>query len=211
MKGRVAITGTRAPGIVEETEEQDELRGLRSESKLGRGGLGFNLSSASVGSRNKTDEMLGLDANAKLASLYLVSGLGKNTAEWSLADTTRGVQPLEDSLGLFWRPDMLGSCFSGDEQHNRSATQGEEDHRYRKNSKSSTFSNGGLSKDLRGKHVADAGTRRCPETGSENAQVCTPSRRRDRQFCPCTSNQLPRVYIYNSSPRHSCCCRSRMA
>lgn len=77
MKGRVATTGTRAPGIVEETEEQDELRGLRSESKLGLGGLGSNLSSASVGSRNKTDEMLGLDANAKLASLYLVSGLGK--------------------------------------------------------------------------------------------------------------------------------------
>ncbi|OXG28035.1 hypothetical protein C359_05466 [Cryptococcus neoformans Bt120] len=157
MKARVATTGTRAPGIVEETEEQDELRGLRSESKLGLGGLGFNLFSASVGSRNKTDEMLGLDANAKLASLYLVSGLGKSTAEWSLADTTRGVQPLEDSLGLFWRPDMLGSCFSGDKQHNRSATQGDEDHRSRKNSKSSTFSNGGLSKDLRGKHVADAG------------------------------------------------------
>lgn len=67
------------------------------------------------------------------------------------------MQPLEDSLGLFWRPDMLGSCFSGDKQHNRSATQGDEDHRSRKNSKSSTFSNGGLSKDLRGKHVADAG------------------------------------------------------
>lgn len=63
MKGRVATTGTRAPGIVEETEEQDELRGLRSESKLGLKGLGSNLSSASVGSKKKTDEMLGLDAN----------------------------------------------------------------------------------------------------------------------------------------------------
>lgn len=52
---------------------------------------------------------------------------------------------------------MLGSSFSCDKQHNRSATQGNEDHRSRKDSKSSTFSNGGLSKDLRGKHVADAG------------------------------------------------------
>lgn len=77
MKGRIATTDTRAPGIMEETEEQDELRGLRSESKLGLGALGFNVSSVSVGSRNKTDEMLGFDANAKLASLYLVSGLGK--------------------------------------------------------------------------------------------------------------------------------------
>ncbi|ODN79529.1 hypothetical protein L202_03489 [Cryptococcus amylolentus CBS 6039] len=158
MKGRTATANTRAPGIMEE-EEQDEVRGLRSESKLGLGGLGLNQSSLSVGSRHKADKMLGLDPTAKLASMYMVSGLGKNTAEWSLADTdsTRGVQPLEDSLGLFWRPEMLGSSFSGDKQDRTGSTAPEDGTRTRKDSKSSTFTNGGLSKDLRGRHVADAG------------------------------------------------------
>ncbi|ODO08610.1 hypothetical protein L198_00341 [Cryptococcus wingfieldii CBS 7118] len=158
MKGRTATANTRAPGIMEE-EEQDEVRGLRSESKLGLGGLGLNQSSLSVGSRHKADKMLGLDPNAKLASMYMVSGLGKSTAEWSLADTdaTRGVQPLEDSLGLFWRPEMLGSSFSGDKQDRTGSTAPEDGTRARKDSKSSTFTNGGLSKDLRGRHVADAG------------------------------------------------------
>ncbi|WVN89327.1 uncharacterized protein L203_104549 [Cryptococcus depauperatus CBS 7841] len=119
IKGRTTMS-TRAPGIMEETEEQDELRGLQSESKLVLGGLDrFNQSSASVGSRHKADKMLGLDPNAKLASLYLVSGLGK----------------------------------SGPQSN---APQGD-DTRTRKDSKTSTFTNGGLSKDLRGKHVPDAG------------------------------------------------------
>nr|ODN89542.1 hypothetical protein L203_02254 [Cryptococcus depauperatus CBS 7841] len=159
IKGRTTMS-TRAPGIMEETEEQDELRGLQSESKLVLGGLDrFNQSSASVGSRHKADKMLGLDPNAKLASLYLVSGLGKSTGEWSLADndTTRGVQPHEDSLGLFWRPEMLGSCFSGEQSGPQSNAPQGDDTRTRKDSKTSTFTNGGLSKDLRGKHVPDAG------------------------------------------------------
>ncbi|WVQ75890.1 hypothetical protein IAR50_005524 [Cryptococcus sp. DSM 104548] len=158
MKGRTATgtAGGRAPNIMEE-EEQDEVRGLRSESKLGLGGI--NQSSLSVGSRHKADKMLGLDPNAKLASMYMVSGLGKNTAEWSLADTdaTRGVQPLEDSLGLFWRPEMLGSSFSGDKHDRGGSTAPEDGTRARKDSKASTLTNGGLSKDLRGRHVADAG------------------------------------------------------
>ncbi|WVQ79913.1 hypothetical protein IAT38_002014 [Cryptococcus sp. DSM 104549] len=155
--------GAAPPGILEEMEEADELRGLRSESKDVLGGLDrYNQSTASVASRHKADKMLGLDPNAKLASLYLVSGLGKSTAQWSLADTdaTRGVQPLEDSLGLFWRPDMLGSSFSGDKLGAPTSTPADDSGkgRTRKDSKASTYSNGGgLSKDLRGKYVPDAG------------------------------------------------------
>jgi len=28
-------------------------------------------------------------------------------------DATRGLQPVEDSLGVWWRPDLLGGAFSG--------------------------------------------------------------------------------------------------
>ncbi|WVF69649.1 hypothetical protein IAT40_004428 [Kwoniella sp. CBS 6097] len=145
------------PAMLEKMEELDEVRGLRSDSMphvLASFDRTFNQSATSVGSRTKADKMLGIDANAKLASLYLVSGLGKSTAQWSFADSdaTRGVQPLEDSMGLFWRPEMLGSSFSG-EKTDDSAKEGT---RGRKDSKSSTMTNG-LSKDLRGKYVPDAG------------------------------------------------------
>ncbi|WVQ69409.1 uncharacterized protein L199_007626 [Kwoniella botswanensis] len=141
------------PGMLEKMEELDELKGLRNDSMphiLSSFDRTFNQSVTSVGSRTKADKMLGIDLNAKLASLYLVSGLGKSTAQWSFADSdsSRGVQPLEDSMGLFWRPEMLGSSFSGEKT--------EETSRARKDSKSSTFTNG-LSKDIRGKYVPDAG------------------------------------------------------
>ncbi|WWD00736.1 hypothetical protein V866_007671 [Kwoniella sp. B9012] len=141
------------PGMLEKMEELDELKGLRNDSMphiLSSFDRTFNQSVTSVGSRTKADKMLGIDSNAKLASLYLVSGLGKSTAQWSFADSdsSRGVQPLEDSMGLFWRPEMLGSSFSGEKT--------EESSRARKDSKSSTFTNG-LSKDIRGKYVPDAG------------------------------------------------------
>ncbi|WVW78297.1 hypothetical protein I302_100251 [Kwoniella bestiolae CBS 10118] len=142
-----------APGMLERMEELDELKGLRNDSMphiLSSFDRTFNQSATSVGSRTKADKMLGIDSNAKLASLYLVSGLGKSTAQWSFADSdsSRGVQPLEDSMGLFWRPEMLGSSFSGEKT--------DEATRARKDSKSSTFTNG-LSKDIRGKYVPDAG------------------------------------------------------
>lgn len=40
----------------------------------------------------------------------------KDPSQWALSDkdSILGVQPLEDSLGVFWRPDMLGSTFSGE-------------------------------------------------------------------------------------------------
>ncbi|OCF58670.1 hypothetical protein L486_03160 [Kwoniella mangroviensis CBS 10435] len=141
------------PGMLEKMEELDELKGLRNDSMphiLSSFDRTFNQSVTSVGSRTKADKMLGIDSNAKLASLYLVSGLAKSTAQWSFADSdsSRGVQPLEDSMGLFWRPEMLGSSFSGEKT--------EESSRARKDSKSSTFTNG-LSKDIRGKYVPDAG------------------------------------------------------
>ncbi|WWD07517.1 hypothetical protein V865_005618 [Kwoniella europaea PYCC6329] len=141
------------PGMLEKMEELDELKGLRNDSMphiLSSFDRTFNQSVTSVGSRTKADKMLGIDSNAKLASLYLVSGLGKSTAQWSFADSdsSRGVQPLEDSMGLFWRPEMLGSSFSGEKT--------EESSRGRKDSKSSTFTNG-LSKEIRGKYVPDAG------------------------------------------------------
>ncbi|OCF45755.1 hypothetical protein I317_00243 [Kwoniella heveanensis CBS 569] len=145
-----------SPAMLEKMEELDEVRGLRSESMphvLASFDRTFNQSATSVGSRAKADKMLGIDANAKLASLYLVSGLGKSTAQWSFADSdaTRGVQPIEDSMGLFWRPEMLGSSFSGEKSEDpaKEGTRGRED------SKSSTMTNG-LSKDLRGKYVPDA-------------------------------------------------------
>ncbi|WVQ98203.1 hypothetical protein IAU59_005325 [Kwoniella sp. CBS 9459] len=148
---------TLSPAMLEKMEELDEVRGLRSDSMphiLASYDRTFNQSATSVGSRAKADKMLGIDANAKLASLYLVSGLGKSTAQWSFADSdaTRGVQPLEDSMGLFWRPEMLGSSFSGE----KSDDAAKEGTRGRKDSKSSTLTNG-LSKDLRGKYVPDAG------------------------------------------------------
>ncbi|WWC86768.1 uncharacterized protein L201_001647 [Kwoniella dendrophila CBS 6074] len=146
-----------SPGMLERMEEADELRGLRNDSMPNiynnqYDKNNFNQSSTSVSSKTKADKMLGIDSrNAKLASLYLVSGLGKSTAQWSFADSdsSRGVQPIEDSLGLFWRPEMLGSSFSGENQESSSS-------RARKESKSSTLSNG-LSKDIRGKYVPDAG------------------------------------------------------
>lgn len=62
-------------------EASDTLGGLPRESSvpgvlaLGMGFTNGNYSSASVGSKFKTDKVLGLDPNAKLASFYLVSGL----------------------------------------------------------------------------------------------------------------------------------------
>ncbi|WWC59598.1 uncharacterized protein I303_102156 [Kwoniella dejecticola CBS 10117] len=143
-----------SPAMLEKMEELDELKGLRNDSMphiLSSFDRTFNQSATSIGSRTKADKMLGIDSNAKLASLYLVSGLGKLTAQWSFADTdsSRGVQPLEDSMGLFWRPEMLGSSFSGEKAEETTT-------RARKDSKSSTFTNG-LSKDIRGKYVPDAG------------------------------------------------------
>ncbi|WWC68082.1 uncharacterized protein I206_102001 [Kwoniella pini CBS 10737] len=142
-----------SPGMLEKMEELDELKGLRNDSVphiLSGFNQTFNQSTTSVGSRAKADKVLGIDSNAKLASLYLVSGLGKSASQWSFADcdSSRGVQPLEDSIGLFWRPEMLGSSFSGEKI--------EDTTRSRKDSKSSTFTNG-LSKDIRGKYVPDAG------------------------------------------------------
>lgn len=39
----------------------------------------------------------------------------QNYPDWSPADTeaTQGLNPSDDSLGLFWRADILGSAFSG--------------------------------------------------------------------------------------------------
>nr|XP_019008347.1 uncharacterized protein I206_06906 [Kwoniella pini CBS 10737]OCF47128.1 hypothetical protein I206_06906 [Kwoniella pini CBS 10737] len=138
-----------SPGMLEKMEELDELKGLRNDSVphiLSGFNQTFNQSTTSVGSRAKADKVLGIDSNAKLASLYLVSGLGKSASQWSFADcdSSRGVQPLEDSIGLFWRPEMLGSSFSGEKI--------EDTTRSRKDSKSSTFTNG-LSKDIRGKYT----------------------------------------------------------
>ncbi|WRT64656.1 uncharacterized protein IL334_001590 [Kwoniella shivajii] len=149
---------TISPGMLEKMEELDELKGLRNDSGphiLNSFDQTFNQSVTSVGSRTKADRMLGIDSNAKIASLYLVSGLGKSTAQWSFSDSdsSRGIQPLEDSMGLFWRPEMLGSSFSGEKA--------DESARTRKDSKSSTFTNG-LSKDIRGKYV--------PDTGPDGAQ-----------------------------------------
>ncbi len=41
--------------------------------------------------------------------------LGQDPKTWSIADpdAIKGVTPLEDSLGCFWRPEVLGKTFSG--------------------------------------------------------------------------------------------------
>lgn len=76
----------------------------------------LNRSVMSLGSRSKAEKLLGVDPQPRLASLYLVSGLGKDPAQWALSDkdATLGVHSMEDSLGVFWRPDMLGNTFSGE-------------------------------------------------------------------------------------------------
>nr|XP_031858204.1 uncharacterized protein CI109_006347 [Kwoniella shandongensis]KAA5525276.1 hypothetical protein CI109_006347 [Kwoniella shandongensis] len=157
-KGR---TFPNPPDRVQEDQELlDELKGLRNDNAgLSAGALGkdrFSRSATSVASMKKADKILGTNMDAKLASLYLVSGLGKATAQWSMADldTSRGVQPLEDSLGLFWRPELLGSAFSGDRTGTDQPTTAIRD---RKDSKASTFTQSGLSKNLQGKYVSDAG------------------------------------------------------
>ncbi|WVR04747.1 hypothetical protein IAU60_001758 [Kwoniella sp. DSM 27419] len=143
--------------MLEKLEERDAVSGLRDTSTphARRGhDNGLHRSVSSVLQQNN-GQHLGLSyTGAKLASLYLVSGLGKSTTQWSLADSdsTRGVQPLEDSIGLFWRPDMLGSSFSGEGIHE--AVKGSR--RSRKDSRTSTRTNG-LSRDLRWRQVADAG------------------------------------------------------
>lgn len=40
----------------------------------------------------------------------------KDPSEWALSDkdAVLGVQPMEDSLGVFWRPNMLGNTWSGE-------------------------------------------------------------------------------------------------
>jgi hypothetical protein len=78
--------------------------------------------------------------------------------DWSPADVeaTRGLHPSEDSLGMFWRPDVLGSAFSGQKTEDWLKDM----HRARKDSKVSTTSAQAatpLVRKLKGIHVPDAG------------------------------------------------------
>ncbi|ORY21289.1 AEX-3 domain-domain-containing protein [Naematelia encephala] len=144
----------------EHSEEHDRVHSLRLSRNggvLDSLGTGYNSSSVSVGSRPKTDKVLGIDSHARIASFYLVSGLPRDGSAWSFADTdaTRGLQPTEDSIGLFWRPDMLGSAFSGHKTEDFLR----EVARRRKDSKASgltTFTSP-LVRSIKGVHVPDAG------------------------------------------------------
>lgn len=78
--------------------------------------------------------------------------------DWSPADVeaTRGLHPSEDSLGMFWRPDVLGSAFSGQKTEDWLKDM----QRARKDSKTSVAGSQfgtPLVRNLKGIHVPDAG------------------------------------------------------
>ena len=80
---------------------------------------------------------------------------GQDSSNWTFADkdSTRGIQTTEDSLGFFWRPEVLGSAFSGDKTEEYLKM-----HRPRKDSKASATSNmSPFVGDLKGVSVPDAG------------------------------------------------------
>ncbi|KAL1406980.1 hypothetical protein Q8F55_006393 [Vanrija albida] len=155
-KKKSPVTPSSPPGDIhlEIGESADRVGALSSASDsvgvIGSFDKRLNRSVMSLGAKVKAEKVLGADPQPRLASLYLVSGLGKEPAQWSLSDSdaTLGVQPLEDSLGVFWRPDMLGSTFSGEKSEEWSNRQ----------TKSSNRSLGSvLRRDISAKTVPGAG------------------------------------------------------
>lgn len=69
-------------------------------------------------------------------------------------EATRGLNPMQDSLGMFWRPDVLGNCFSGQKTEDYL----QQISRQRKESAASHHSSiSPMSLHTRGVHVPDAG------------------------------------------------------
>ncbi|GMK57249.1 hypothetical protein CspeluHIS016_0400830 [Cutaneotrichosporon spelunceum] len=149
--GNNSSAGPRAPS--EDTAEAADRLGALASQNDNLGVIGsfdkrLNHSVMSLGAKVKEQKVLGGDPQPRLASLYLVSGLGKDPLQWALSDKdmTLGVQPLEDSLGLFWRPDMLGNTFSG-----------EKSDEFNKNGKPAARSSNAARRDIQSKTVPGAG------------------------------------------------------
>ncbi|BEI89114.1 uncharacterized protein CcaverHIS019_0204760 [Cutaneotrichosporon cavernicola] len=149
--GNSSATGART--LSDDTPEAaDRLSALASANEsigvIGSFDKRLNHSVMSLGAKVKEQKVLGGDPQPRLASLYLVSGLGKDPLQWALSDKdmTLGVQPIEDSLGMFWRPDMLGNTFSG-----------EKSDEFNKNGKPAARSSSAARRDIQSKTVPGAG------------------------------------------------------
>lgn len=218
-------------------EADDTLQDLRA--RHGPGVLatfahlgGRNQSTTSVGSKAKADKVLGLDPHARLASFYLVSGVPRvsfcivmfcltkqDFAEWSFADpdATRGMAQMDDSMGFFWRPDVLGSAYSGQKTQDwlKDLSRG----RKGKSSSLHAFACPG-GRPHRSAHVPDAGPDgpnkllnktlkyAHPRDGEALRLLGLTSFSRGDQLYARSSNNLSLVFLHHSKARHPRCHRT---